>query len=68
MLQESMNEVKVENDMEIVSEGYFFRMKTDQEDITPTFSGQKSQSEVNLFIDEVAGVCASVCVCVCFFL
>lgn len=61
-----MNEIKVENDTEIVSEGYFFLMKTDQEDMRPTFSGQKSQSEVNLFMDEVVGVCA--CVCVCFFL
>jgi hypothetical protein len=68
MLQESMNEIKVENDTEIVSERYFFLMKTDQEDTRPTFSGQKFQSEVNLFMDEVVGVCASVCICVCFFL
>ena len=61
-----MNEIKVENDMEIVSEGYFVLMKTDQEDMAPTFSGRKSQSEVNLFMDEVVGGCASVCVCVCF--
>ena len=62
-----MNEIKVENDTEIVREGYFFLMKTDQEDMQPTFSGQKSQSQVNLFMDEVVGVCASVCVCACFF-
>jgi hypothetical protein len=65
MLQESMNEIKVENDLEIVCEGYFIPMKTDQEDMPPTFSGQKSESEVNLFMDEVVGGCASVCVCVC---
>ena len=65
MLQESMNEIKVENDTEIVSEGYFILMKNDQEDMPPTFSVQKSQSEVNLFMDEVMGGCASVCV---FFL
>jgi hypothetical protein len=51
--------------MEIVSEGYFILMKTDQEDMPQTFSVQKSQSEVNLFMDEVMGGCASVCV---FFL
>jgi hypothetical protein len=65
MLQESMNEIKLENDMEIVSEGYFILMKTDQEDMPPTSAAQKSQSEVNLFMDEVVGGCASVCVCVC---
>ena len=60
-----MKEIKVENDIEIVSERHFILMKSDQEDIPPTFSVQKSQSEVNLFMDEVVGGCASVCVCVC---
>jgi hypothetical protein len=53
MLQERMNEIKVENDTEIVREGYFFLTKTEQEDMPPTFSGQKSRSEVNLFMDKL---------------
>jgi hypothetical protein len=56
MLQESMNEIKVENDTEFVSERYFFLMKTEQEDMPPTFSGQTAQFEVNLFMDEVVHV------------
>jgi hypothetical protein len=67
MLQESMNEIKVENDVEAVSEGYFMLMKSDQEDLPPKFSVQRSQSEVNLFMDEIVVGCASVCVCVCVF-
>jgi hypothetical protein len=67
MLQESMNETKVENDMEFVRERYFILMKTKQEDMPPTFSGQTSHYQVNLFMDEVVGGCASVCACVCFF-
>jgi hypothetical protein len=56
-----MNEIKVENDREFVSERYFILMKNKQEDMTPTFSGQTSQFEVNLFMDEVVGGCARVC-------
>jgi hypothetical protein len=67
MLQESMNEIKVENDMEVVSEGYFMLTKTGQEDVPPTFSVQRSQSEVKLFMHEIVVGCASVCVCVCVF-
>jgi len=66
MLQENMNEIKVENDVDFVSERYFLLMKTEQEDMPPTFSGQTAQFEVNLFMDEIVRGCA--CVCVCFFL
>jgi hypothetical protein len=65
MLQESMDEIKEENYMDIVTDEYSILVKTDEEDVQPTVSGQKSQSEVNLFVDEVVGVCASVCI---FFL
>jgi hypothetical protein len=61
-----MDEIIVENDIEIVTEGGSILMKTDEEDMTPPFSGQMSQPEVNLFMDEVVGGCASVCVCISF--
>jgi hypothetical protein len=64
-----MDEIKGENYMEIVTDGCSVLVETDKEDMQPTFSEQKSQSEVNLFMDEVVGVCASVCgVCVCVLL
>jgi hypothetical protein len=64
MLQVSMDKIKAENDMDIVAEGESIVVKTDEEDMPSTFSGMEAQPEVNLFMDEVLGGCASVCVCV----
>ena len=58
-----MDEIKEENNMNIVPDGYPILVETDEEDMQPTVSGQKSHSEVNLFMDEFMCVCASVCVC-----
>jgi hypothetical protein len=60
MLQESMDEIKMENYLEIVTDEYSVPVETDEEDIQPNFSGQRSQSEVNLFMVEVVVVCALV--------
>jgi hypothetical protein len=62
MLQESMDKIKVENDMDFVTDGDSIVIKTDEEDIPSSFSGKKAEPEVNLFVDEVLGGCASVCV------
>jgi hypothetical protein len=59
-----MDEIKVGNYLEIVTDEYSVPVVTDEEDMQPKVSWQKSQSEVNLFMDDVK-VCASVCVCVC---
>jgi len=67
MLLENMDEMKVKNNMGSVTEGDCILKKTDEGEM-PTFSGQKIKREVHLLTDEVLVGCASVCVCVCFFL